>query len=82
MVDPHITKNQSNREAKLKSFMGKTPALLKSKLLSVLDSSNEILNGISNRVRIMLLDLCFFIDCNIRHVMIISSYCIYYLSSL
>lgn len=52
MVDPQITKNQPNREDKLKSFMGKTPALLKSKFLSVLDSSNDILNGLSNRVRI------------------------------
>lgn len=51
MVDPQITKNQPNREEKLKTFMGKTPALLKSKLLSVLDSSNELLNDISNRVR-------------------------------
>lgn len=50
MVDPQITKNQPNREEKLKNFMGKTPALLKSKLLSVLDSSNELLNDISNRV--------------------------------
>lgn len=58
MVDPH-TKKQPNREEKIKSFMGKTPALLKSKFLSVLDSSNEILNGISNRVRIILLDSCF-----------------------
>ncbi len=50
MVDPQISKNQPNREEKLKNFMGKTPALLKSKLLSVLDSSNELLNDISNRV--------------------------------
>ncbi|XP_037038066.1 uncharacterized protein KIAA0513 [Bradysia coprophila] len=54
MVDPQITKNQPNREEKLKNFMGKTPALLKSKFLSVLDSSNELLNDISNRLEFSL----------------------------
>ena len=42
MVDP---RKQSSEE-KIKNFMGKTPALLKSKLLSVWDSSNDLLHGI------------------------------------
>lgn len=59
MVDPQITKKQPNREEKLKNFMGKTPALLKSKFLSVLDSSNDLLNDISNRVRFILFTFFF-----------------------
>lgn len=34
----------------VKRIMGRTPGLIKSKFLSVLDSSNGILNGISNKV--------------------------------
>lgn len=60
MVDPHINKNSSNREEKIKNFMGKTPALLKSKFLSVLDSSNDLLNDISNRVRFISLTFTFY----------------------
>lgn len=36
--------------SKLKRFMGKTPGILKTKLLTVLGNSNEIINGISNKV--------------------------------
>lgn len=39
------------RATKLKSFMGKTPSAIKSKFLSVLGNSTEIINGISNKVR-------------------------------
>lgn len=35
----------------VKRMMGRTPGLIKSKFLSVLDSSNGILNGISSKVR-------------------------------
>uniref|UniRef100_T1GKJ7 Uncharacterized protein n=1 Tax=Megaselia scalaris TaxID=36166 RepID=T1GKJ7_MEGSC len=35
--------------SKLKRFMGKTPGILKTKLLTVLGNSNEIINGISNK---------------------------------
>lgn len=35
----------------VKRIMGRTPGLIKSKFLSVLDSSNGILNGISSKVR-------------------------------
>lgn len=34
----------------VKRIMGRTPGLIKSKFLSVLDSSNGILNGISSKV--------------------------------
>lgn len=38
--------------SKIKSFMGRTPGIgiLKSKFLTVLGNSNELLNGISNKV--------------------------------
>lgn len=35
----------------VKRMMGRTPGLIKSKFLSVLDSSNGILNGISSKVK-------------------------------
>ncbi|XP_065085116.1 uncharacterized protein KIAA0513 isoform X2 [Ochlerotatus camptorhynchus] len=38
------------RATKLKSFMGKTPSAIKSKFLSVLGNSTEIINGISNKI--------------------------------
>ncbi|XP_058446788.1 uncharacterized protein KIAA0513 isoform X2 [Malaya genurostris] len=38
------------RANKLKSFMGKTPSAIKSKFLSVLGNSTEIINGISNKI--------------------------------
>lgn len=39
--------------SRIKSFMGRTPAIgiLKSKFLTVLGNSNELLNGISSKVR-------------------------------
>lgn len=43
--------NSDVRANKLKSFMGKTPSAIKSKFLSVLGNSTEIINGISNKVR-------------------------------
>ena len=52
MVDPNLN-NGSGQEngAKIKRLMGRTPSFIKSKFLSVLGSSNDLLNGISNRVR-------------------------------
>uniref|UniRef100_A0A182T4C4 Uncharacterized protein n=1 Tax=Anopheles maculatus TaxID=74869 RepID=A0A182T4C4_9DIPT len=37
---------------RIRSFMGKTPSAIKSKFLSVLGNSTEIINGISNKVSI------------------------------
>uniref|UniRef100_A0A8D8ERS5 Uncharacterized protein KIAA0513 n=1 Tax=Culex pipiens TaxID=7175 RepID=A0A8D8ERS5_CULPI len=42
--------NNDVRANKLKSFMGKTPSAIKSKFLSVLGNSTEIINGISNKI--------------------------------
>ncbi|EDS28366.1 conserved hypothetical protein [Culex quinquefasciatus] len=42
--------NSDVRANKLKSFMGKTPSAIKSKFLSVLGNSTEIINGISNKI--------------------------------
>ena len=35
---------------RIRTFMGKTPSAIKSKFLSVLGNSTEIINGISNKV--------------------------------
>lgn len=43
--------NGGNDAFTVKRMMGRTPGLIKSKFLSVLDSSNGILNGISSKVR-------------------------------
>lgn len=44
---PRDTPPATNR---IRSFMGKTPSAIKSKFLSVLGNSTEIINGISNKV--------------------------------
>lgn len=36
----------------IKRFMGRTPGVIKSKFLSVLGNSTDIISGISNKVRI------------------------------
>lgn len=51
MVDINKLSSQ-DKDGKLKTFMGRTPDYLKSKFLSVLGSSNDLINGISNRVSI------------------------------
>ncbi|GAB0093312.1 uncharacterized protein DMENIID0001_083950 [Sergentomyia squamirostris] len=52
MVDFASSSNQKNTGdvAKMKQFMGRTPGIIKSKFLSVIGSSNEILNGISSKL--------------------------------
>lgn len=35
----------------IKRFMGRTPSVIKSKFLSVLGNSTDLINGISNKVR-------------------------------
>ncbi|XP_055597120.1 uncharacterized protein KIAA0513 [Uranotaenia lowii] len=46
---PHPATNPAQAN-KLKSFMGRTPSAIKSKFLSVLGNSTEIINGISNKI--------------------------------
>ncbi|XP_055852994.1 uncharacterized protein KIAA0513 [Episyrphus balteatus] len=51
MVDLNIPPTPPMGESsKIKSLMGRTPGILKSKFLTVLGNSNELLNGISNRL--------------------------------
>lgn len=52
MVDmaQNSTTSEEQSNVKLKSLMGKTPGILKSKFLKVLGSSNEIINDFSNKV--------------------------------
>uniref|UniRef100_A0A182MSK3 Uncharacterized protein n=1 Tax=Anopheles culicifacies TaxID=139723 RepID=A0A182MSK3_9DIPT len=38
---------------RIRTFMGKTPSAIKSKFLSVLGNSTEIINGISNKVSLV-----------------------------
>lgn len=50
MVDVTMADKSNGDTFKVKTIMGRTPGLIKSKFLSVLDSSNGILNGISSKV--------------------------------
>ncbi|XP_055908762.1 uncharacterized protein KIAA0513 [Eupeodes corollae] len=51
MVDLNMPPTPPMGESsKIKSLMGRTPGILKSKFLTVLGNSNELLNGISNRL--------------------------------
>lgn len=51
MVDcPSTSQKTSGDVLKMKQLMGRTPGIIKSKFLSVIGSSNEILNGISSKV--------------------------------
>ncbi|XP_059618349.1 uncharacterized protein KIAA0513 [Phlebotomus argentipes] len=51
MVDlPSTSQRTSGDVLKMKQFMGRTPGIIKSKFLSVIGSSNEILNGISSKL--------------------------------
>lgn len=51
MVDPN-SDAPSDRQRKIKSIMGRTPSFIKSKFLSVLGSSNDLLNGLSSKVNV------------------------------
>lgn len=53
MVDPNSSHSHAENGGKIKHFMGRTPSFIKSKFLSVLGSSNDLINGISNRVFIL-----------------------------
>lgn len=48
MVDPNG--ESKNRERRIKALIGRTPIFIKSKFMSVVGSSNDLINGISNRV--------------------------------
>lgn len=51
MVDPTTPHSHRDGEVlKIKNLMNRTPSMLKSKLLSVLGSSNDIITGLSNKV--------------------------------
>lgn len=50
MVDMVSSVNRDGEGSRIKSLMERTPSILKSKFLSVLGNSNELLNGISNKV--------------------------------
>lgn len=51
---PPATPTATGETSRIKSFMGRTPAIgiLKSKFLTVLGNSNELLNGISSKVSV------------------------------
>lgn len=46
--------------SKIKKLMGRTPGILKTKFLTVLGNSNELLNGISNKVKEIISVFVFF----------------------
>lgn len=53
MVDLHEPNQPTHRkqsDGKVKSLMDRTPSFLKSKFLSVLDTSNDLINGITTKV--------------------------------
>ncbi|CAD7086404.1 unnamed protein product [Hermetia illucens] len=54
MVDMVSSVNRDGEGSRIKSLMERTPSILKSKFLSVLGNSNELLNGISNKLDINL----------------------------
>lgn len=43
---------KGNSDGKVKHLMDRTPSFLKSKFLSVLGSSNDLINGLTTKVRI------------------------------
>lgn len=53
MMEMSAEKLEERDGDRFKSFMEKTPRLLKSKFLNVLGSSNEMITDFSNKVRIM-----------------------------
>lgn len=44
---------RKSSDGKVKILMDRTPSFLKSKFLSVLGSSNDLINGITTKVRIV-----------------------------
>lgn len=52
MVDLHTKNSGDRREGKVKILLDRTPSFIRSKFWSVLGSSNDLINGITNKVRI------------------------------
>lgn len=54
MVDLHENHrndaSQKNRDGKVKNLMDRTPSFIKSKILSVLGSSNDLISGITTKL--------------------------------
>lgn len=57
MVDPTTHSHRDGEVLKIKNLMNRTPSMLKSKFLSVLGSSNDIITGLSNKVNLLALFL-------------------------
>lgn len=55
MVDLHTKNNGGGdrREGKVKILMDRTPCFIKSKFWSVLGGSNDLINGLTNKVNII-----------------------------
>lgn len=50
MVDQTTHSHRDGDVLKIKNLMNRTPSMIKSKFLSVLGSSNDIITGLSNKV--------------------------------
>lgn len=53
MVDLHEENRSSSKkriDGKVKGMMDQTPSFIKSKILSVLGSSNDLINGLTTKV--------------------------------
>lgn len=61
MVDLHASDQNNCRkgsDGKVKILMDRTPSFLKSKFLSVLGSSNDLINGLTTKVRVCFVNTC------------------------
>lgn len=50
LQEPNQPAHRKQSDGKVKSLMDRTPSFLKSKFLSVLDTSNDLINGITTKV--------------------------------
>lgn len=50
LQEPNQPTHRKHSNGKVKSLMDRTPSFLKSKFLSVLDTSNDLINGITTKV--------------------------------
>jgi hypothetical protein len=50
-------KNSNETDGKIKNLMERTPGVLKSKFLSVLGNSSDLINGLSNKVCVINLEI-------------------------
>lgn len=73
MVDLHASDKNTCRkgsDGKVKSLMDRTPSFLKSKFLSVLGSSNDLINNVlTTKVRVILSYCILFSVCFVLNVM-------------